>query len=37
VVYEEVKQDPPQKIMAELKALETEILQGIEELEGMIK
>lgn len=36
VVYEEVKHDPPQKILAELKALETEILQGIEELEGML-
>jgi hypothetical protein len=32
-----VKQDPPHKIRAEMKSLETEILQGIEELEGMIK
>lgn len=37
VVYEEVKHDPPQKILAELKALEKEIIQGIEELEGMLK
>ncbi len=37
VVHEEVKHDPPQKILAELKALEKEILQGIEELEGMLK
>ena len=37
VVYEEVKHDAPQKILAELKALEDEILQGIEELEGMLK
>jgi type I restriction enzyme M protein len=37
VVYDEVKHDPPQKILTELKALESEILQGIEELEGMLK
>jgi type I restriction enzyme M protein len=37
VVYEEVKHDPPQKILAELKTLEAEILTGIEELEGMLK
>ena len=29
VVYEEVQHDPPQKILAELKTLEIEILQGI--------
>jgi len=37
VVYEEVQHDPPQKILAELKVLESEILQGIEELEGMLR
>jgi len=37
VVHEEVKHDPPQKILSELKALENEILQGIVELEGMLK
>jgi type I restriction enzyme M protein len=37
VVYEEVKHEPPQKILAELKTLENEILQGIEELEGMLR
>lgn len=37
VVYEEVKHDPPRKILAELKVLEKEILQGIEELEGMLR
>jgi type I restriction enzyme M protein len=36
VVYEEVKHEPPQKILAELKALEAEILKGMEELEGML-
>jgi type I restriction enzyme M protein len=37
VVYEQVKHDPPQKILAELKALEAEIMKGMEELEGMLK
>jgi type I restriction enzyme M protein len=37
VVNEEVKHDPPKKILAELKKLETEILQGIDELEGILK
>jgi type I restriction enzyme M protein len=37
VVYEEVNHDPPQKILADLKALENEIIQGIEELEGLLK
>ena len=37
IVYEEVAYDPPQQILAELKALEAEILQGMEELEGMLK
>jgi type I restriction enzyme M protein len=37
VVHEEVHHDPPKKILAELKKLEAEILQGLSELEGMLK
>jgi len=37
VVHEEVSYDPPQKILADLKALEGEILLGLEELEGMLR
>jgi type I restriction enzyme M protein len=37
VVYEEVQHASPQVILAELKALEAEILRGMEELEGMIR
>ena len=37
IVYEEVQYDPPLKIIADLKAMETEIQSGIEELEGMLK
>jgi len=37
VIYEDVEHDPPQKILAELKALEAEILQGIEGLQEMLK
>ena len=37
VVHEAVQYDPPQKILAELKALEAEIMRGMEELEGMLK
>jgi type I restriction enzyme M protein len=37
VVHEAVHYDPPQKILAELKALELDILRGMEELEGMLK
>jgi len=37
VVHEEVSYEPPQKILADLKALEAEILQGLEELEGMLR
>jgi type I restriction enzyme M protein len=37
VVHEEVNHEPPRKILADLKTLEHEILQGIEELEGMLK
>jgi len=36
VVHEAVEYAPPQKILAELKALEAEIVQGMEELEGML-
>jgi type I restriction enzyme M protein len=36
VVYEEVQHESPQKILAELKALEAEIMRGMDELEGMI-
>jgi type I restriction enzyme M protein len=37
VVHEAVQHDPPQKILAELKALEAGIMRGMEELEGMLK
>lgn len=37
IVYEEVKYDPPEKILAELKEMEEEIQRGILELEGMLK
>ncbi|MBN8728107.1 MAG: SAM-dependent DNA methyltransferase [Xanthomonadales bacterium] len=36
VVHEAVAYDPPKKILAELKALEAEILKGMEDLEGML-
>ena len=36
VVHAQVQYDPPQKILAELKALEAEIVRGVEELEGML-
>jgi type I restriction enzyme M protein len=36
VVYEEVQHEAPQKILAELKVLEAEIMQGMDELEGML-
>ena len=36
IVYEEVEYDPPQKLLAELKVLEAEIMRGMEELEGML-
>lgn len=36
VVYEEVQHESPQKILAELKALETEIMRGMDELEGLL-
>lgn len=37
IVYEEVKYDPPQQILAELKQLEQEIMQGMDQLETMLK
>jgi len=37
IVYEEVQYDPPEKILAELKALEGEIQDGLEELEGLLE
>ena len=36
LVHEEVEHRPPLEILAELRAIEQEILQGIEELEGML-
>lgn len=37
VVHATVQHDPPQKILAELKALEAEIMRGMDELEGMLQ
>ncbi len=37
LIYEEVEHRPPLEILAELRAIEQEILQGIEELEGMLQ
>jgi type I restriction enzyme M protein len=37
LVHEEVELRPPLEILAELRAIEQEILQGIEELEGMLR
>lgn len=37
LVHEEVEHRPPLEILAELRAIEQEILQGIEELEGMLQ
>ena len=36
IVYEVVKYDPPQKILADLKALEVDIQGGLVELEGLL-
>jgi type I restriction enzyme M protein len=36
VIYAEVRHDSPQKILVDLKKLETEIMRGVEELEGML-
>ncbi|MDI9406114.1 MAG: class I SAM-dependent DNA methyltransferase [Chitinophagaceae bacterium] len=37
LVHEEVEHRPPLEILAELRSIEQEILQGIEELEGMLR
>lgn len=37
VVHDAVEYEPPQKILAELKALEAEIMRGMEELEGILQ
>ncbi|MEI2456738.1 class I SAM-dependent DNA methyltransferase [Lysobacter firmicutimachus] len=37
LVHETLQHDPPQKILAELKVLEAEIMRGMEELEGMLQ
>ena len=37
IVYEEVKYDPPMKIIGDLKRLEQEITEGLNGLEGMVK
>ncbi len=37
LIHEEVEHRPPLEILAELRAIEQEILQGIEELEGMLR
>ena len=37
LVHEEVEHRPPLEILAELRTIEQEILQGIEELEGMLR
>ena len=37
IVYEEEEHRPPLEILAELRNIEKEILQGIEELEGMLR
>ncbi len=36
-MHDEVEHRPPLVILAELRAIEQEILQGIEELEGMLR
>jgi type I restriction enzyme M protein len=37
VIHEEVNYERPQKILSDLKALEADILQGLEDLEGMLR
>ena len=37
IIYEEEEHRPPLEILAELRLIEKEILQGIEEMEGMLK
>jgi type I restriction enzyme M protein len=36
IVHEEVKYDPPKKILARLKTLEAEIARDLEEMEAML-
>jgi type I restriction enzyme M protein len=36
VVHEAVEHRPPKEIIAELKALENEIAEGLDELEGLL-
>ena len=37
VVYEEIHHRPPKEILADLAKLETEIKEGMKELEGMLR
>lgn len=37
LIHKEVEHRPPLEILAEPRAIEPEILQGIEELEGMLR
>ena len=37
IVYEEVQYDPPKTILKRLRKIETEIMQDLDELEGMLK
>ena len=37
LIHDEVEHRPPLEILAELRAIEQEILQGIEGLEGMLR
>jgi len=37
LIHDEVEHRPPLEILAELRTIEQEILQGIEELEGMLR
>ena len=37
LVHKVVEHRPPLEILAEMRAIEQEILQGIEELEGMLR
>jgi type I restriction enzyme M protein len=36
-VHEQVEHHPPLEVLLQLRAIEQEILQGIEELEGMLR
>lgn len=37
IPHSKIKHCPPVEILAELRAIEQEILQGIEELDGMLR